>query len=53
MDENENTLLFCSLFDPIMLCEEAPSVDTLLSTIRSMETNLYSSENSHTEKQPF
>ena len=25
-------LLFCSLFDPIMLCDEAPSADILLST---------------------
>ena len=33
-------ILFCSLFDPIMLCEEAPSVDILLSTIRAIAQNL-------------
>ena len=31
-------LLFCSLFDAIMLCEEAPSVDIFLSTIRSISS---------------
>ena len=30
-------LLFCSLFGPTMLCEEAPSVGTLLSTISSID----------------
>ena len=36
-------LLFCSLFDPIMLCEEAPSVDILLSTIRSIHNDVIAS----------
>ena len=31
----ERGLLFCSVFDPIMLCDEAPSVDILLSSIWS------------------